>query len=136
MQYPTKKNKPVIELHSEFREPDFPGFLHFVQPLSKLDNMPKAWIAALKSSRGIYLLTCPKTKEQYVGSATGEEGFWGRWQNYVQTGHGGNVALKSRSPSDYLSLDSGGRGNVGKQRQTLWLWKPYGNGNSKAEKWA
>jgi hypothetical protein len=49
----------------------------------------------------VYLLTCPKTKEQYVGSAMGDDGFWGRWQDYVQTGHGGNVALKSRDPSDY-----------------------------------
>jgi hypothetical protein len=47
------------------------------------------------------LLTCPETQEQYVGSAYGEEGFWHRWQEYVQTGHGGNVALKSRDPSDY-----------------------------------
>ena len=55
----------------------------------------------LQSSRGIYLLTCPETKELYVGSATGEGGFWHRWQEYVQTGHGGDVALKSRDPSDY-----------------------------------
>lgn len=55
----------------------------------------------LRSSRGVYRLTCPRTREQYVGSATGEEGFWGRWQEYSQTGHGGNVVLKSRDPSDY-----------------------------------
>jgi hypothetical protein len=35
------------------------------------------------------------------GSATGEAGFWARWQDYIRTGHGGNVALKSRDPSDY-----------------------------------
>lgn len=75
--------------------------MNFIQPLSKVNNIPKSWIAALQSSRGIYLLTCPKTKEQYVGSATGEEGFWGRWQDYVHTGHGGNKGLKSRNPSDY-----------------------------------
>jgi hypothetical protein len=90
-----------MELNRAFREPDFPGFLNFIQPLSKLDNIPTSWLAALKSSRGVYLLTCPKTKEQYVGSATGYEGFWGRWQDYIQTGHGGNVGLKSRDPSDY-----------------------------------
>jgi hypothetical protein len=28
-------------------------------------------------------------------------GSWGRLQEYFQTGHGGNVALKSRVPSDY-----------------------------------
>ena len=75
--------------------------MDFLQPLSKLDNMPKSWLAALKASRGVYLLTCPKTKEQYVGSATGEDGFWGRWQDYVYSGHGGNEGLKSRDPSDY-----------------------------------
>jgi len=41
------------------------------------------------------------TKEQYVGSATGENGFWQRWEEYVQTGHGGDVALRRRDPSDY-----------------------------------
>jgi hypothetical protein len=56
---------------------------------------------AFRSSKGIYLLTCPGTKEQYVGSATGEDGFWGRWLEYAQTGHGGNVALKSRDSSYY-----------------------------------
>ena len=96
-----RQEKRITELRTEFKEADFPGFLNFIQPLSKLDRLPKGWIAVLRSSIGIYLLTCPKTKEQYVGSATGKEGFWGRWQGYVQTGHGGNVALKSRDPSDY-----------------------------------
>ncbi len=96
-----RQDKPIVELRTEFKEPDFPGFLEFVEPLSRLDRIPPSWISALKSSAGIYLLTCPKTKEQYVGMADGQEGFWGRWQNYIQTGHGGNVALKSRDPSDY-----------------------------------
>jgi len=96
-----RQNKRITELRTAFKEPEFPGFLNFIEPLSRLDRIPPGWIAALKASRGIYLLTCPKTKEQYVGKADGHEGFWGRWQDYVQTGHGGNVALKSREPSDY-----------------------------------
>ncbi|HDP70175.1 MAG TPA: GIY-YIG nuclease family protein [Actinobacteria bacterium] len=96
-----KQDKQIVELRTEFKEPVFPGFLNFIESLSKLNKLPKSWIAVLQSSRGIYLLTCPKTKEQYVGSATGEGGFWRRWQDYVQTGHGGDVALKSRNPSDY-----------------------------------
>lgn len=96
-----RQDKRITELRTEFKEPDFPGFLNFIEPLSRLDKLPKSWIAVLQSSKGIYLLTCPKTKEQYVGSATGEEGFWRRWQDYIQTGHGGDVALKSRDPSDY-----------------------------------
>lgn len=101
IQRPDRKDKPIIELRTEFKEPDFPGFLNFIKPLSKLDSLPLTWIAALKSCCGIYLLTCPKTKEQYVGKADGENGFWGRWQNYMQTGHGGNVALKIRDPANY-----------------------------------
>jgi hypothetical protein len=101
VQYPHKNNKPVVELRAEFKEPDFPGFLNFIKPLSEIDSLPSNWITALKSCRGIYCLSCPRTKEQYVGSATGEEGFWQRWQDYVRTRHGGNVTLKSRDPSDY-----------------------------------
>jgi hypothetical protein len=101
VQHADRNNKPVIELRKAFQEPSFPGFLNFIQPLSKLNNIPQSWLSTLKSSRGVYLLTCPRTKEQYVGSASGEEGFWGRWQEYIQTGHGGNVGLKSRDPSDY-----------------------------------
>ena len=96
-----RQNKCLTELRTEFKEPEFPGFLNFVESLSRLDRLPKAWVAAFRSCRGIYLLTCPKTKEQYVGSATGDSGFWGRWQFYIQTGHGGNVALKTRDASNY-----------------------------------
>ncbi len=101
IQYAERNDKLITELRAAFREESFPGFLNFIQPLSRLDKMPKSWETALRSSGGVYLLTCPRTKELYVGSATGEEGFWGRWQNYVQTGHGGNLGLKSRDPSDY-----------------------------------
>ena len=74
------------------------------------------------------MLTCPKTKEQYVGSATGEKGFWGRWQDYIQTGHGGNVALKSRDPSDYQVSILEVAGTVATtddiiQRETQWKSK-------------
>jgi hypothetical protein len=101
VQYADRNDKPITELRVAFQEPAFPGFLNYIQALSTLEKVPQSWIAALRSSRGVYLLTCPKTKEQYVGSATGEEGFWGRWQAYVHTGHGGNLGLKSRDPSDY-----------------------------------
>ena len=95
------QNKIVLQIKQSFREPDFPGFTHFLSPLSKIGALPGEWIAVLSASRGIYLLTCPKTREQYVGSATGSSGFYGRWLVYAQDGHGGNIALKSREPSDY-----------------------------------
>ena len=100
IQRPDKRNKPVVELRRQFKEEDFPGFINFVRPLSELNRLPTEWICALSSSKGVYLLTCPRTKEQYVGSATGDSGFWGRWQDYAN-GHGGNVKLTGREPSDY-----------------------------------
>jgi hypothetical protein len=96
-----RQNKAIIELHPVFKEQEFPGFLNLMEPLSKVAAFPKTWTEILKHATGVYLLTCPKTKEQYVGSAHGTEGFWHRWMEYVMTGHGGNVALKSREASDY-----------------------------------
>ncbi len=96
-----RQNKAIVELRPEFKEPEFPGFLNLIAPLSKVAAFPKSWIEVLKNATGVYLLTCPRTKEQYVGSAYGSEGFWQRWMDYAMTGHGGNVALKSREASDY-----------------------------------
>jgi hypothetical protein len=95
------QDKVVVELRREFVEPEFPGFAAFMTQLSDVEALPASWLAALSASRGIYLLTCPNTHEQYVGAAYGAEGFMGRWRQYAATGHGENVALKSRDPSDY-----------------------------------
>lgn len=95
------QNKEVTEIRTAFKEEAFPGFSKFMKPLSEIASLPSSWIEPLRTTKGIYLLSCPKTKEQYVGAATGEDGFWGRWQFYVQTAHGGNVGLKSREASDY-----------------------------------
>lgn len=94
-------DKRIVELTQGFREPDFPGFTRFIGNLGSLPSLPASWIAVLTASRGVYLLTCPRTREQYVGSAHGAGGFWRRWQSYIATGHGGNVGLRSRDPSDY-----------------------------------
>lgn len=121
-----QQNKPIREIRACFQEPGFPGFLNFIAPLSKLNSLPTTWIAALRTSRGVYLLTCPKTKEQYVGCATGEEAFWHRWQQYVQSGHGGNVGLKSRDPSDYqvsILEVAGSAATTNEILQMEQLWK-------------
>ncbi|MBW8448188.1 MAG: GIY-YIG nuclease family protein [Arenimonas sp.] len=93
--------KPIVELRKNLGEPPFPGFPALIFNLSDVENLPTTWTAALSSTRGIYLLTCPRTREQYVGMASGTEGFMGRWREYFVTGHGGNVGLKSRDPSNY-----------------------------------
>ena len=96
-----RQDKAIAELRREVQDPEFPGYAGFIRSLSDINKLPFGWKVALRSTRGVYLLTCPKTKEQYVGKADGEEGFLGRWLFYAATGHGGNVALKSREPSDY-----------------------------------
>jgi hypothetical protein len=96
-----RQNKPVTELRTAFKEPEFPGFLNFSAQLSTLDRLPPSWTTTLRASKRMYILTCPNTREQYVGSATGHDGFWQRWQDYARNRHGGNIALKSRTPSDY-----------------------------------
>jgi hypothetical protein len=96
-----RQDKPVVELRRAFDEPPFPGYASLLLSLSELEAIPASWAAALSASRGIYLLTCPRTREQYVGMASGADGFLGRWRAYAATGHGGNVGLKSRDPSDY-----------------------------------
>ena len=122
------QNKPVVELVTGNEVPKFPGFLNLVTSLSSLDGFHSEWIAILRNAKGVYLLTCPRTKEQYVGSAYGEDGFWGRWQGYAKNSHGGNVALKSRDPSDYqvsiLEVAGSGLSNdeiIG--RESLWKQK-------------
>lgn len=96
-----KQSKAILELRKEYKEPDFPGFIEFSCRLSEIESLPSSWISILKNAKGIYILTCPKTKEQYVGSAIGSDGLWGRWSNYSKNGDGGNIALKSREHSDY-----------------------------------
>lgn len=101
VQYADRQDKTILELRTRESEPPFPGFINFIEPLSRIGKLPAGWIEVLRSARGVYILTCPRTKEQYIGSADGVEGFWGRWLQYFRTGHGGNEGLKSRDPSDY-----------------------------------
>ena len=53
-----------------------------------------SWRSALSAVGGVYVISDAETGKLYVGSATGEGGFWGRWSQYAVTGHGGNVRLR------------------------------------------
>jgi hypothetical protein len=95
------QNKVVTELHVAAAEEPFPGYMSLSAPLSALSEAPTAWVQRLAEARGVYLLACPRTGELYVGSASGSGGFGSRWQEYRRTGHGGNVALIGREPTDW-----------------------------------
>lgn len=96
------QDKLVTELHLDAAERPFPGLMEIALPLSLVAEAPPSWIQRLAEARGIYLLTCPRTGELYVGSATAAGGFWSRWAEYAADGHGGNVALKGREPTDWI----------------------------------
>ena len=95
------QNKLVTELHLDVAEQPFPGFMSIASPLSTLAGAAPGWIQRLSEGRGVYLLACPRTGEMYVGSAKGTGGFWSRWLEYRRNGHGGNVALIGRQPTDW-----------------------------------
>ncbi len=49
----------------------------------------------------IYLITDTSSGKQYVGSAYGQGGIFGRWTAYSNTGHGGNVELRGLDPHHF-----------------------------------
>ncbi len=101
VQQAKKQDKPVVEIKRYIGEPKFPGFSDFRHRLSDLTSVPSNWRMVLSSVSGVYLLVCLETGKQYVGSASGEGGFWARWENYVSSGHGGNVRMKGLPNRDY-----------------------------------
>jgi hypothetical protein len=50
------------------------------------------WIEYLKSRSGVYLILDTLSGDQYIGSAYGELGFYGRWSDYAQK-KDGNIGL-------------------------------------------
>lgn len=85
---------------------DFPGYfetvLDFIE-LEKIINSPEGnikWKISLSAIAGIYLIVDRVTGLQYVGSAYGKEGIWGRWKQYANSGHGGNALLEELLKKD------------------------------------
>jgi hypothetical protein len=88
-----KGNKDVLEIRARPKEEPFPQYVNFLRRLGDLRNIYRSWQKPLEQRMGVYLLTFDDGM-QYVGSATGKDGFWQRWQDYLNTGHGGNRVLK------------------------------------------
>ncbi len=112
-----KLDKEVLEILPEGYVREFPGYEDFVltyAELVKLIENPdpnREWYNRLSSVAGIYLIVDTTTGRQYVGSASGKDGVWGRWVSYVKTGHGGNKQLRELLESD--------AGNVGNWQFTI-----------------
>jgi hypothetical protein len=66
----------------------------------------REWRARLSAVGGVYLILATTTGRQYVGSAAGTEGLWGRWAAYAADGHGGNLKLADLVATDRAYPDS------------------------------
>jgi len=77
---------------------DFPGYQNVCLSYARLKIVVNqnldTWRGALSNMKGVYLITDLSNGRLYVGSATGGDGLWQRWSNYVSTGHGGNKELR------------------------------------------
>ena len=98
-QWAGRQRKEILELRLEAQVPPFPGFAAFRAWIGEIAGFPQAWVAALGSVRGVHLLVSDDG-EQYVGSASGADGFIGRWHAYAANGHGGNFLLRQRGHRD------------------------------------
>lgn len=94
------REKPIIAIQADEKKV-FSGFDNLILTFDELKNvienaasMYEAWKVALSSVNAIYLIVDNSTGKQYVGSAYGTDGLWGRWSVYVATGgHGNNQEM-------------------------------------------
>lgn len=87
----------VIEiLPEQFNDDDFQGYENVNLSWFDLKRVikKKDWKSALENQKGVYLIVDHKTGKLYVGSAYGKDMILGRWNSYINNGHGGNVELK------------------------------------------
>ena len=69
---------------------NFPGYNKVkidYDDLAKKLKISDEWLNALKSRRGIYLITDKKNGKLYVGAAYGQRGILGRWEAYIKSGY-------------------------------------------------
>lgn len=94
-----KNEMEIVEICPGLHYKRFTDYFDLILMYSELEeiicNQYNDWKAVLSSIKGIYLITDTNTGKLYVGSAYGENGIWGRWNDYISTsGHGNNKILK------------------------------------------
>ena len=106
-------NLVVSEILPDIYEGEaFPGYDNINHDFSVLEAIIQKekndWKTALRSIKGIYLITDKSNGKSYIGSAYGDYGIWARWQCYIGTGHGWNdklVELITEKGVDYARIN-------------------------------
>ena len=99
------KDKDVIEITPGF-DNVFPGYENVLLRLGDMQNIiikkeyPE-WKRMLSAVNCIYVISDRKSKSLYIGSTYNQEGIWGRWKQYAETGgHGHDVTLRKLCEED------------------------------------
>lgn len=101
------KNKDVVQIKPKNSIGEFTSYDQIRLSFEELETLVKdtdsniAWVNALSSVNGVYLIKHKGDGRLYVGSAYGEGGILGRWSTYVRTGHAGNKLLKGLDPRNF-----------------------------------
>lgn len=98
---------PVIRIDKGITENNLPVFTRFEDVMLNYDQLKmiiesnnQDWKSKLESCNCIYLILDKNTGKQYIGSTYNSTGIWKRWEEYAQTGHGGDTELKKLLDSD------------------------------------
>lgn len=101
-------NLEVIELwrpDKSVAEKVFPGYKNVsvsYKELKRKIEISDEWRTALKSRKGVYLITDTKTGKLYVGSAYGDKGILGRWNTYLTSGFDRDEKENGKYPNKKL----------------------------------
>ncbi len=86
-------------------EKHFPGYhnvlIDYVDLKKKLE-ISDEWKTALKSRNGVYVVSDKETGKLYVGSAYGQNGIYGRWKVYVESGYDKDEVENGEYPNKKL----------------------------------
>lgn len=104
-----RNDMPVIRIDRGVKEHNIPVFTRFEDVLLDYNQLSRIfetdnseWKAKLESCNGIYLILDKHTGKQYIGSTYNSKGIWGRWSQYAENGHGGDLSLASLLRTDPL----------------------------------
>ena len=87
--YPPKLNRkvPYFKSYDEVE-------LSYKELKEVMDNCYDDYYRHLSCVKGIYMIIDGNTGKQYIGSASGREGIYGRWNDYANNYHGNNKELR------------------------------------------
>jgi hypothetical protein len=95
-----RQDEHILAIRDATHTP-FPGPGEFVADIDAVPGLPPSWREYLQNTKGVYLLVDTADGKAYVGAASGDDSFWGRWMAYAQNQHGGNVGMRARPGRSY-----------------------------------